>query len=315
MTAPVSLHIRLGTRGSLLARTQSQLVADELMRRQAGLVVELVVVTTSGDRMVDQSLADAGGKGLFTRELETALLAGTVDLAVHSYKDVPVTMPLVDISELVIAAVPQREDVRDVLVTRPGLPAPAVMQLPPQAVVGTSSLRRRCQLLAMRPDLKTVALRGNIDTRLRKLRDGQCDAILLAAAGLNRSGLMDTACMSALDAAQMLPAAGQGALAIQCRRDNTQVRDLVAVLDDEATRQCVAVERGVVERLQGDCHSPIAACARLTAEGLLLQAAVGRRDGEAPVIRAQACRADPQQALEAVLDELLAGGAVELLRG
>src|SRR5687768_14549647 len=166
--------LRLGTRGSLLARTQSQLVADDLMLRHPGLRVELVIVRTSGDRITDRPLHEFGGKGLFTKELEQALLAGEVDFAVHSFKDVPVTMPLVDTSGLTIAAVPAREDPRDVLVSRK---AKRLADLPPGARVGTGSLRRACQIVHARPDVVIEPVRGNIDTRLRKLTEGHYDAI------------------------------------------------------------------------------------------------------------------------------------------
>ena len=279
--------IRLGTRGSLLARTQSQLVADELSRRHPGLRVELVTIRTSGDRITDRPLYDVGGKGLFTKELEHALLAGEVDFAVHSFKDVPVTMPLVDASDLVIAAVPKREDPRDVAVMRD----PTRGALPHRAKVGTSSLRRRAQLLAAGNEISILPLRGNIDTRLRKLREGEYDVIVLAMAGLVRSGLYDPSYMKPLDPSRgMLPAPAQGALALQCRRADATTRDVLAALDDPATAACVAAEREVVRALNGDCHSPIAALATIdpAAGTMYLRVAVGARDGEPPVARAEA---------------------------
>src|SRR5688500_3592950 len=203
--------LRLGTRGSLLARTQSMLVAHDLERAHPGLRVELRIFKTSGDRIADRPLHEFGGKGLFTKELEQALLAGEIDFAVHSFKDVPVTMPLVDTTDLAIAAVPERESPFDVLVSAD---ARKVQELPQGARVGTGSRRRRCQLLAARPDLAVEAVRGNIDTRLRKWREGQFRAIVLAAAGLRRARLFDESAMAILDdPAVMLPAPGQGALA------------------------------------------------------------------------------------------------------
>src|SRR4051812_27983929 len=173
--------LRLGARGSMLSRMQSQSVADALEKQHPGLQVELVLIKTTGDRITDRPLHDVGGKGLFTKEIEQALLAREIDLAVHSFKDVPVTMPLVDQSDLIIAAVPEREDPRDVLIAPT---ARRIAELPEGAKVGTGSPRRRCQLLAARADLRVEPIRGNVDTRLRKLRDGDYDAILLALAGL-----------------------------------------------------------------------------------------------------------------------------------
>ena len=293
--------LRLGTRGSPLARTQSQLVANELERAHPGLHVELVTLKTTGDRLADAPLHDAGGKGLFTKELEQALLAGEVDFAVHSLKDVPVTMPLVDTSNLVIAAVPPREDPRDVLVS-PG--AKSLADLPQGSRVGTTSLRRRCQLLERRPDLRIEPLRGNVETRLRKLRDGQFDAIVLAAAGLRRLGMLDETEMTFLDPADFLPAAGQGALALQCRRDDTPTRDVLAPLNDLPTSICVDAERAVIAALNGDCHSPIAALATRDAGGeILLRVAVGERGGDPPVDRAEA--RGPSDAAATVVDQVI----------
>src|SRR6185436_524048 len=200
--------LRLGTRGSVLARTQSQLIASELEKRHKGLAVELVIIKTTADGILDKPLSDIGGKGLFTKEIEQALLANEVDFAVHSFKDVPVTQPLVDQADLIVAAVPEREDPRDVLVTTD---AKKLDDLPQGAVVGTSSARRKCQLLARRPDLKIEMLRGNIDTRLKKLHEGEYAAIILAAAGLRRTGSFNESEMVMLDPEEMLPAPGQGA--------------------------------------------------------------------------------------------------------
>src|SRR4051812_11250569 len=207
--AKSSSVLRLGARGSMLSRMQSQRVADALEKRHPGLEIELVLCKTTGDVIVDKPLHDAGGKGLFTKELEQALLAGEVDLAVHSYKDVPVTMPLVEGSQerLVIAAVPKREDPRDVLVSSK---AKRLGELPQGARVGTGSLRRGSQIRTLRPDLQIELIRGNIDTRLRKLRAGQFDAIILAYAGLKRTALFDDQDMSVIEPDEMLPAAGQG---------------------------------------------------------------------------------------------------------
>lgn len=284
--------LRLGTRGSLLARTQSQQVADAVMALSPGVRVELVIFKTTGDRVQDRPLANLGGKGLFTKELEQALLDGRVDFAVHSYKDVPVTMPLVDVSDLAIVAVPKREDARDVLVARGGagdgagaLPV-SVARLPASATVGTGSVRRACQLVDRRPDLRIVGVRGNIDTRLRKLADGAFDAIVLAAAGLKRAGLFDAATMTPLDVDAVVPSPGQGALAIQCRRGDVHTIGLLMPLHDADTARCVDAERHVVRALNGDCHSPIGAYATLSDGRLTLRIAVGGTDGAGPVKRA-----------------------------
>ena len=285
--AAVPLTLRLGTRGSALAVAQSTQVADQLRRR--GVAVDLHVIKTTGDRIQDRPLAEAGGKGLFTKELEQALLAGTVDFAVHSYKDVPVTMPLVDASALTIAAVPARADARDVIVATGVGPlggADAVRSLRPGARVATGSLRRRCQLLAIRPDLDVVGIRGNIDTRLRKWRAGEVDAVVLAAAGLDRAGLREVPHMALFDPDDLLPAAGQGALALQCRADDLQALAALAELDDEPTRSEVDAERQVVALLDADCHSPLGVYARRQDAGLSVAWACGETGGVPPVRRA-----------------------------
>ncbi len=273
--------LRLGTRGSLLARTQSQSTADAIMRLNPGVKVELKIIQTSGDRFTG-SLADAGGKGLFTKELELALLANEIDFAVHSLKDVPVTMPLVDQSDLIIAAIPAREDARDCFVSRI---AKSPADLPRGAVIGTCSLRRQCQVLSVRPDCVVQPLRGNVDTRLRKLNEGQYAAIVLAMAGIKRLGLFNPEYMTPIDMKTMLPAAGQGALAIQCRRADHHTASILASMDDPSTHQAVVAERAVVQGLGGDCHSPIAAWSIIDGGQLALSAAVGQRDGKPPVKR------------------------------
>lgn len=288
----------------MLSRMQSQMVADTLEKLHPGLAVELVIIKTSGDQIVDRPLHEAGGKGLFTKELEQALFAGAIDFAVHSFKDVPVTMPLVDVSSLAIAAVPKREDPRDVLVSQK---AKQIEQLPRGAKVGTGSLRRRCQLLALRPDLQVELIRGNVDTRIKKQRGGEFDAVILAYAGLKRSGLFDDVDMTAIDTDQMLPAAAQGALAIQCRASDAATRELLSAMNDHASFKCVEAERAVVRALNGDCHSPIAAMAAVTNGVMELRAAVGKRDGETPVIQARG------PTVQDVVSSLIDQGAREML--
>jgi hydroxymethylbilane synthase len=306
--------LRLGTRGSPLARAQAGWVANALERTHPGLRVELVICKTTGDRRAGVPLHEIGGKGLFTKELEERLLDGEIDVAVHSMKDVPVTMPLVPQDGLVIAAVPAREDPRDALVSRT---AWRVEGLKRGARVATGSLRRRSQLLAVRPDLIVVPLRGNIDTRLRKLHRGEFDAVVLALAGLRRGGLYDRAEMTAICASQVLPAAGQGALALQARRADAATCALLAPLNDATTAACVTLERAVIAALGADCHSPVGALATIADGKVRLRAAVGARGGEVPVVRADATAPvdDPGSALMGVLRLLEAQGAAELLAG
>jgi hydroxymethylbilane synthase len=289
-------------------------VADQLMRLHPGLRVELRIYRTSGDQIADRPLHELGGKGLFTKELQRALLDRQIDFAVHSYKDVPVTMPLVDASGLVMAAVPPRLDPRDVLVCSQ---ARCIDDLPAQAKVGTGSLRRRCQLLARRSDLRVSMVRGNIDTRLRKLRQGEFDAVILAMAGLQRAHLFDAQTMAPIATELMLPSAGQAALALECRKEDQRTQQLLASLHDLVTAQCVELERAVVEALGGDCHSPIAVLATKDQDDLHLRCVVGARDGQPPLVGAEARSPwnTPREALDDVVQQLRRGGAAELLRG
>jgi hydroxymethylbilane synthase len=292
------------------------LVAHELERAHADrfLRVELKIFKTTGDQIADRPLHEVGGKGLFTKELELALLAGEIDFAVHSFKDVPVTMPLVDQTELVIAAVPTREDPRDVLVSRK---ARRIQEVPQGSRVGTGSLRRRAQVLRLRPDLQVESIRGNIDTRLRKTTDGQYDAVILALAGLKRTELFAPATMQAIEIDDLLPAPGQGALALQCRADNERARRYLSALNDESTATCVAAERKLVQSLHGDCHSPIAALATIEAGMLHLRASVGARDGKPPVVDAygRAAIGDVESAVAKVFQSLIQQNAPALLAG
>jgi hydroxymethylbilane synthase len=289
--------LRLGARGSLLSRRQSEGVARAVEEVCAGVRVEVVPVVTSGDVIGDRPLHEFGGKGLFTKELEVALLRGEVDFAVHSFKDVPVTMPLVETSELVIAATPTREDPRDVLVTLEGC---GLMELKPGARVGTGSLRRAVHVLELGPVLRVEGIRGNVDTRLRKLRDGEFDA----------------GTMRAMD--ELLPAAGQGALALECRREDGELREILGRLNDAASALAVRMERGVVLGLNGDCHSPIAAYATVGGEGTVtLKAAVGGRDGVPPVVRAERSRRveEWERVVAEVVEALKGKGAMGMLGG
>jgi hydroxymethylbilane synthase len=302
-------HLKLGTRGSMLARTQSQQTADALMAANPGLHVELVILKTTGDQVVDQPLHSIGGKGLFTKELEQALLRGQIDFAVHSYKDVPVTMPLVDQSDLVVAAVPKREDPADVLICHKAI---CLRHLPSGARIGTGSLRRRSQVLSARPDLTVEMIRGNIDTRMRRAKE-DLDAVILAAAGLRRSGLFDAACCHPLP--ELLPAAGQGALALQCRANDARTIEVLRAIDDPDTAACVNAERALIDRLKGDCHSPISAHATLDGLSARLRAAVGRRGGSPPVIYAEAAGEKDRlpSLVETVFTDLERHGALKCL--
>jgi hydroxymethylbilane synthase len=260
--------LRLGTRGSALALAQSSLVAAAIER--CGTRVELVTIRTSGD-IATGSLAALGGKGLFTKEIEEALLRRRIDLAVHSLKDMPASLP----AGLALVATPPRADARDVLISAAGV---GLDRLPAGTRVGTSSLRRRAQLASLRPDLAVVEMRGNVDTRLRKLASGEVDAIVLAAAGLERLGLRPAG-LVALPPKQFVPAIGQGILALEARADDTAVHAIVAALDDPATRAAATAERAFLAAVGGDCHTPLAAYAVVDGERLSMRALVASIDG------------------------------------
>lgn len=295
--------IRLGTRGSALALAQAALVAASL--RQAGATVEIVPMKTEGDRLLGARLADAGGKGLFVREIEEALADGRVDVAVHSLKDLPADPP----DGLEVAAYPRRDDPRDVVVSRAGGGLDA---LPPGAVLGTSSLRRRAFALAARPDLDVRPLRGNVDTRLRKLAEGACDAVLLAAAGLARLGLAPAHAVP-LPADVFVPAVGQGVLAVEVRSDDAATRRLVAAIDHAPTRACAVAERACLRRLGASCTTPMAAHAVMDGARLAMTAVVASEDGRR-LLRVEAAAAPGEaEALGVRLAEsLLERGAGDL---
>ena len=267
------MPLRIGTRGSPMALYQAGLVRDRLCAAHPGLAAELVPVRTTGDRVQTRLLAEIGGKGLFTKEIEEALLARRVDLAVHSLKDMETVLP----AGLEIGAVLARDDPRDALISRSGA---SLADLPQRARIGTASLRRRAQLLRRRGDLDVLPTRGNVDTRLAKLTAGEFDALVLALCGLERLGKAGLA-SEILAPELMLPAVGQGALAIECREGDPEVQPLLAPLNDPASAACVAAERAMLAALDGSCRTPIAGLATISAGRLALDALLLAPDGSA----------------------------------
>ncbi|MBN1262446.1 MAG: hydroxymethylbilane synthase [Anaerolineae bacterium] len=298
--------VRVGTRGSALALWQTTWVVEHLRVLHPHAHFEVIEIRTTGDRVRDRPLFQAGGVGLFVKELEVALLAAEIDLAVHSLKDMPGRVtPGLD-----IAAMPEREDPRDALVSRLGLTLDA---LPEGARVGTSSRRRAAQLLAQRPDLEILDIRGNIDTRLRKAAEEPYDAVILAVAGLVRLGLAGRI-TQVLPPEVMLPAVGQGALAVEIRDDDASTRALVLPLDHPVTRSAVTAERAFMVRLGGGCHVPIGAYAIVDEGGLWLRGFVASPDGQTVIHGDRRGPVDKPESLgSALAEELLAGGALNLL--
>jgi len=298
------MKIRLGTRGSRLAVVQSEAVAASLRAR--GAEIEIVVIRTSGDRLAQVALADFGGKALFVKEIEEALLAGQVDVGVHSLKDMPSDLP----DALTLAAFPLREDPSDVLLGRRDGGWDA---LSAGAVVGTSSPRRRAMVLARRPDLRTEPIRGNVETRLGKLRAGDYDALVMAAAGLKRLGL-NPAHATPLDPVEFVPAVGQGVLAVEARQADRELLEVLRAVDDTRTRLAALAERAFLARLEAGCHTPVAAYARLDGGTLELTGVVSSPDG---VIALRASNRGPAvdggRLGVALADELLAKGAKAVL--
>ncbi len=299
-------HLVLGTRGSTLAVHQSEWVRARLQELAPQVTVTLRRIQTSGDKIQDVPLAKIGGKGLFVKEIEEALLSGEIDLAVHSMKDVPTVLP----GGLDLLCVPLREDPRDALISRDGR---AFGDLSHGAKIGTSSLRRQSQLLQARPDLSIGMLRGNLDTRLKKLREGQFDAIVLAAAGLRRLG-WDQEITEYLSPDVCLPAIGQGALGIEGRRDDQFVRALLSGLEHAKTRTAVQAERALLHRLQGGCQVPIAAYATLDGAAVILDGLVAGVDGKEVIRdRVSGTTADPESIGVALGERLLSRGAGRIL--
>ncbi len=302
------MKLIFATRPSALARWQTQWVINQLKNIHRDLDCEEKVITTQGDKILDKPLPEIGGKGVFTQELESELLSGAVHCAVHSLKDLPVENP----AGLTIGCIPARAEVCDALISKNGF---TLASLPTGTIVGTSSLRRAAQLLAIRPDLKTESLRGNVDTRLRKALDGQYDAIILAGAGLTRLGL-DKHVTEWLSLDVMLPAPGQGALAVQCRADDQTTLSLLAALDDESTRKAVTAERAFLSGLGGGCAVPVAAYAQMIGEQRLeisLTGLVISEDGK-KIVKVTGQGADALKLGNELAQQAITQGASEILK-
>lgn len=298
--------LKLGTRRSALALWQANHIADRMRKAHPGLEVELVKIVTQGDRRTDVPLSQVGGKGLFVKEIEEALLRNDIDFAVHSLKDVPGVLP----EGLIITCTPQREDARDAFLGREGR---KLKDLQPGAVVGTSSLRRVAQLKQQRPDLQIVAVRGNVDTRIRRLQNGDFDAIILAYSGLKRLGLNEHV-TELIDSAVMLPAVGQGCLAIESRAADKETRDMLAPLHHADSFDCITAERGFLIEAEGSCQIPLAAHAVVEGDELTITGLFASPDG-AKVVKG--IEAGPRAAADKLgrklASRLLADGGREIL--
>lgn len=300
----------VGTRSSQLALWQADFVIGELAKKYPELVVEKRLMTTKGDKILNAPLAKIGGKGLFTKELETAMLEGEIDIAVHSLKDMPVVVP----EGLVITAITQRADPGDAFVSHK---YESFQQLPAGAKVGTSSLRRKAQLLHARPDLQIEDLRGNVNTRLRKMEEENFDGIILACAGLKRLGFGDKI-RQVLPQTMCLPAVGQGALAIECRQADKETRELLEFLNDKCTRLCTEAERGFLATVEGGCQVPVGVHAVSAETGIRVEAVIASLDGSTLLRDAQEAEVKNAQEARAVgvnlAEKLLARGGREILR-
>jgi hydroxymethylbilane synthase len=302
----VSRTLVLGTRGSALATTQSGWVADQLKAAVPDLEVRMEIIKTTGDRITDVPLAKIGGKGLFTKELEVALIEGKIDLAVHSMKDMPTELP----DGLALAAVPPRETPYDALVCERW---DSLAEMPEDAIIGTSSLRRAAQLWAHNPKFRIVHLRGNIDTRIKAVTEGKIAAAILASAGLRRLGRAD-AIAESLEPPLMIPAVAQGALALEIRADDAATTEIVTTIHDVTTDIETRAERALLARLEGGCQVPIGALARVDGDKLLLNACVCSEDGEVILRSDLGGSIDaPEKAGKAVAAHLLQQGAGELI--
>lgn len=300
--------ISIGTRGSKLALWQAEWVSSEIRKLKPDLEISLTKIKTTGDKILDVPLAKVGGKGLFVKEIEEALLRKDIDIAVHSMKDVPTDLP----SGLHLAAICKREDPRDALIAQRS-DIKGIGDLPKGAVVGTSSLRRSCQLLNIRPDLRIVQLRGNLDTRLRKLEEGQFDVVILAVAGIKRLGF-ERMITGILPIDISLPAVGQGAIGIECRRDDEFINNLISPLNDPETSVCVLAERAFLKKLEGGCQVPIAAYARIEGGSLVIDGLVGSLSGNRLIRGHIEGRKEEWEELGTKLaEDILSRGAKEIL--
>jgi hydroxymethylbilane synthase len=300
----------IGTRGSELALWQAQWVQSELMRQFTSLMVDLRIIKTTGDKILDSPLSKIGDKGLFTREIEQALIEKRVDIAVHSLKDLPTETP----DGLTIGAVTQREDVSDVFISHPSKNYTSFTELPQNAVIATGSLRRRCQILHRRPDIRIVDIRGNIRTRFRKLAESNWDGILLAQAGVHRLELDDEIGFR-FDPIEFLPAVGQGALGIEIRTADEHTEKYIAVLHHPATAKATSSERALLRTLEGGCQIPVGAYGRIHGDVLALDAMVGSLDGTT-IIRdtASGPADDPETLGRRLAESLLHKGAASILK-
>lgn len=308
--------IIIATRGSKLALWQAEWIKSQIQHILPDVNVELNKIKTTGDKILDVPLAQVGGKGLFVKEIEEAMLRGEADLAVHSMKDVPTDLP----EGLHLSAICKREDPRDAFITAVSGQGPgtgkkinSIEDLPEGAHVGTSSLRRMCQLLNKRPDIKITQLRGNVDTRLRKLDEGEFDAIILATAGVKRLGY-EARITEKIPTGISLPAIGQGAVGIECRTDDEFINDLLAGLNHRETWICVSAERAFLKKLEGGCQVPIAAHARLEDGKLIIQGLVGSLDGKTLIKDSMEGKPEDAESLgTALAEKLLSQGAGEIL--
>ncbi|MGE9214953.1 hydroxymethylbilane synthase [Exiguobacterium aurantiacum] len=297
--------IIVGSRRSQLAMTQTKWVIEQLKKAGAQNEFEIKEIVTKGDQIVDVQLSKVGGKGLFVKEIQQQMLAGDIDFAVHSMKDVPAELP----EELYISCMPKRVDARDVLICENGY---TLETLPEGAVIGTSSLRRGAQMLAARPDFEIQWIRGNIDTRLKKLETENFNAILLAKAGLERMGWTDRVDFEALDADMMVPAVGQGVLAIESRKDDAEVTNVLQLLHDDVTAKAATAERTFLKAIEGSCHVPVGGYATVDGDDVTLTGLIASVDGK-EVLRVTKTSTDAVALGNEVADDLLGRGGREIL--
>jgi hydroxymethylbilane synthase len=302
------MHLKIGTRGSSLAVTQSEWIRHSIESRHPDISVELVRIKTKGDKIIDSPLSRIGGKGLFVKEIEDALLRKDVDLAVHSIKDVPAELP----AGLCLAIFPEREDPRDAFISKEYA---SLSDLPKGASIGTGSLRRSSQILNMRPDLRIISLRGNVDTRLKKLEMDNLNAVILAAAGLNRLGLSSTI-TQLLSIDTLMPAIGQGALGLESREEDDRILEILSFLNHRPTELAVRAERAFLKRLEGGCQVPIAGFGIMEGRSIILKGMVAELDGSR-IIKNEITGSDsqPEELGFTLAEKLLGSGADRILAG